>query len=103
MSESESFQPFLQDLLTLDCDIQTNLHQLLLITTRECLEAKSSEIKRSLKEFKKKLKEMKEFCDAYSSPGRLRSSNSGFYGSSFENSSPKGFYKFIIFSCPFYN
>ena len=44
MSESESFQPFLQDLLTLDCDIQTNLHQLLLITTRECLETKSSEI-----------------------------------------------------------
>ena len=100
MSESESFQPFLQDLLTIDCDIQTNLHQLLLVTTRECLEAKSSDIKRGLKEFKQRLKEMKEFCDSFSSSGnnsfigRLRSNESGLYGSSLENSSPKGSFNF---------
>ena len=58
-------QHYLQDLLTIDCDIQTNLQHLLLVTSRDALETKSYEIKRSLKEFKEKLNEMKDFCDSF--------------------------------------
>lgn len=103
MAES-SIQPYLQDLLTIDCDIQTNLHQLLLATTRECLDSKSTEIKRGLREFKLKLKEMKEFCDTYSSSsngfiGRFRSSDSDYFSSSMGSSSPKGIYFYYAKFC----
>ena len=54
---------YLKDLLTIDCDIQSNLQNLLLVTNRDGLEKRSNEIKRGLKEFKEKLKEMKDFCD----------------------------------------
>ena len=59
-------QGFLQDLLTIDCDIQTHLSNLALITSRDALEARSGEIKSGLKAFKAKLRDMKEFCDIYS-------------------------------------
>jgi hypothetical protein len=59
-------QGYLQDLLTIDCDIQTNLQHLALVKSRESLETKSTEIKQLLKDFKMKLNEMKEFCDIYS-------------------------------------
>jgi len=94
-----SIQPFLQDLLTIDCDLQTNLHQLLLSTTRESLDTKSHEIKRGLRDFKQKLNELKEFSDAYSSSisgssfiNRFRSNESEFSYSSASgsSSSPKG-------------
>ncbi len=66
-------QGYLQDLLTIDCEIQTNLQNLALVKTREALENKSNEIKQALSSFKQKLEEMKEFCDIYSS-----NENSGF-------------------------
>ncbi len=59
-------QVYLQDLLTIDCDIQNNLQNLILVSTREALESKSNEIKHGLRDFKDKLNEMKEFCDIYS-------------------------------------
>lgn len=87
-------QGYLQDLLTIDCDIQTNLQNLILISSREALEAKSNEIKLGLRDFKEKLKEMKEYCDIYSkneSTGFIsrfnRSSMSEY--SSMSSSSPK--------------
>jgi hypothetical protein len=102
MAES-SIQPFLQDLLTIDCDLQTNLHQLLLSTTRECLDTKSLEIKRGLRDFKQKLNEMKEFCDSYSTSssgvsfiGRFRSSQNDFYSTATGTSSPKGNFIFYL-------
>lgn len=58
-------QEFLQDLLTIDCNIQSNLQHLLVVNTRDSLEAKSAEIKQSLKEFKEKLNEMKDLCDSF--------------------------------------
>jgi len=58
-------QGYLQDLLTIDCDIQSNLQNLILVSTREALEAKSLDIKCGLRDFKEKLSEMKEFCDVY--------------------------------------
>ena len=57
------FQSYLQDLLTIDCELQVNLQQLALVTSRESLEVKSNEIKRGLREFKEKLNEIKDFCD----------------------------------------
>jgi hypothetical protein len=60
-------QNYLQDLLTIDCEIQINLQHLLLVTTREALESESNELKRSLKEFKNALNEMKDFCESYNS------------------------------------
>lgn len=58
-------QDFLQDLLTIDCNIQSNLQHLLVVTSRESLEAKSNEIKKGMKEFKEKLNEMKDMCDSF--------------------------------------
>jgi len=60
-------QDFLKDLLIVDCKIQTNLQNLLLVTNCDALEAKSLEIKSELKEFKDILSEMKDFCDSFSS------------------------------------
>ena len=87
-------QGYLQDLLTIDCDIQTNLQHLILVTSRETLEVKSSEIKNGLKNFKQKLKEMKEFCDMYSKNdgfiGRFnKPSEADYYASTVNSSSPK--------------
>ena len=96
---AETFQPYLQDLLTIDCDIQTNLHQLLLATTRECLDSKSSDIKIGLRDFKLKLKEMKEFCDTYSTSSnswKFRSTESDYFNSSLGSSSPKGIYTLVL-------
>jgi hypothetical protein len=56
-------QSYLQDLLTIDCEIQTNLQQLSVLNNRLSFELKSNEIKQSLKQFKEKLSEMKEFCE----------------------------------------
>lgn len=61
------FQAYLQDLLTIDCELQTNLQQLSLIKSRESLEQKSNEIKRSIRQFKEKLSEIKDFCDTIQS------------------------------------
>lgn len=89
-------QSYLQDLLRIDCDIQTNLQNLVLVTAREGLEAKSKEIKKGLKEFKEKLKELKEFCDIYSkneTGGFIsrfnRSDDIDYYSSTTSSSSPK--------------
>lgn len=87
-------QGYLQDLLTIDCDIQTNLQNLILVSSREALEAKSSEIKTGLKNFKQKLKEMKEFCDMYSTNdgfiGRFnKPREADYYASTVNSSSPK--------------
>lgn len=60
-------QHYLQDLLTIDCDIQTNLQSLLTVTSRHVLESSSSEIKSLIKEFKEKLDEMKDYCDSFNS------------------------------------
>lgn len=60
-------QDFLQDLLTIDCNIQSNLQNLLVATSREALESKSNEIKLGLKEFKEKLNEMKDLSDSFGS------------------------------------
>jgi hypothetical protein len=60
-------QNYLQELLAIDCDLQTNLQNLLLVSGREELDAKSGQIKRGLKSFKEKLKEMKDYCDLLSS------------------------------------
>ena len=68
-------QDFLQDLLTIDCNIQSNLQNLLVVSNRNALEAKSSEIKLGLKEFKEKLNEMKDMCDSFGYSSS--SSNSG--------------------------
>jgi hypothetical protein len=67
LERMNDIQHYLQDFLTIDCEIQTNLQQLLLVTTRDGLESKSAEIKRLLKEFKEKLNEMKDFCDSFNS------------------------------------
>jgi hypothetical protein len=61
------FQAYLQDLLTIDCELQTNLQQLSLIKSRESLEQKSNEIKKNLRQFKDKLSEIKDFCDTIQS------------------------------------
>lgn len=61
----KEIQDFLQDLLTIDCNIQSNLQHLLVVTSRQGLEAKSAEIKHGLKEFKEKLNEMKDMSDLY--------------------------------------
>lgn len=89
-------QGYLQDLLRIDCDIQTNLQNLALVSTREGLEAKSKDIKAGLKEFKDKLKELKEFCDIYSkneTGGFIsrfsRSDDIDYYSSTTSSSSPK--------------
>ena len=89
-------QSYLQDLLTIDCDIQTNLQHLLLVNSREGLESKSNEIKKCLREFKDKLKEMKDFCDIFSSDqnvsfiGRFnRSLDTSYYRSTTAFSSPR--------------
>lgn len=66
-------QNYLKDLLTIDCDLQKNLQHILLVTSRDALEAKSTEIKRGLKEFKEKLNEMKDYCDSF---GAIENSNS---------------------------
>jgi hypothetical protein len=68
-------QHYLQDFLTIDCEIQTNLQHLLHVTTREALEARSTEIKRLLREFKEKLNEMKDFCDSFNSSSSSSSSS----------------------------
>lgn len=62
-------QEFLQDLLTIDCNIQSNLQNLLVVTSRESLEAKSAEIKHGLKDFKEKLNEMKDMYDSFGGNG----------------------------------
>jgi hypothetical protein len=58
-------QDYLKDLLTIDCNLQTNLQHLLIVTSRDALESKSSEIKLGLKEYKEKLNEMKDYCDSF--------------------------------------
>jgi hypothetical protein len=89
-------QTYLQDLLRIDCDIQTNLQNLVLVSTREGLEAKSKEIKNGLKEFKDKLKDLKDLCDMYiknESGGFIsrfnRSDDIDYYSSTTSSSSPK--------------
>lgn len=62
-------QVYLKDLLTIDCDIQRNLQHVLLVTSRNALETKSTEIKRGLKDYKQKLNEMKDYCDSFNSIG----------------------------------
>jgi hypothetical protein len=56
-------QNYLQDLLTIDCNLQTKLQQLCLSQTRNNLEQKATEIKIYLKEYKQKLSEIKDFCN----------------------------------------
>jgi hypothetical protein len=68
-------QHYLQDFLTIDCEIQANLQQLLVVKSREALESKSGEIKRSLKEFKAKLNEMKDFCESFNTSESRYGSN----------------------------
>lgn len=57
------FQDFLKDLLTIDCAIETKLQELQVCSKREKLDLISNDIKEELRNYKEKLKEMKEFCD----------------------------------------
>ena len=66
-------QGYLQDLMTIDCEIQTNLQQMSSTTSRQELEAKSNEIKRDIREYKQKLNDMKEYCEIYN----LTNNNAG--------------------------
>jgi len=58
---------YLQELMTIDCELQTNLQSLALAKSRPALESQSTDIKHSIRQFKEKLKEAKDFCDSLNS------------------------------------
>ncbi|RNA45083.1 vesicle transport SEC20 [Brachionus plicatilis] len=76
-------QNYLNDLLTIDCEVQKNLQHLLLVASGDALEAKSNEIKRGIREFKEKLNEMKDFTESFNI------NESGSFLSKFTRSSPQ--------------
>ena len=55
-------QDYLKDLLTIDCEINSNLQQLSAIKSYSTLNQKSNEIKSLLKDYKQKLNEIKDVC-----------------------------------------
>ena len=85
----------LQDLLVIDCSIQNGLQSLLMATSRVNLESHSNSIKQNMREFKDKLKEMKEYCDAFTP-----NTNSGGLMSKLSRSSTKNEYSEMLNSSP---
>jgi uncharacterized protein YhaN len=85
----------LQDLLVIDCSIQNGFQSLLATTSRAGLDTHSNEIKQNIREFKDKLKEMKEYCDAFTP-----NTNSGGLMSKLSRSSAKNEYSEMLNSSP---
>lgn len=58
-------QNYLNDLLTIDCEIQKNLQHLLIVASEDALEKKSNDIKRGIRQFREKLNEMKDYTESF--------------------------------------
>lgn len=58
-------QNYLNDLLGIDCEIQKNLQDLLVVSSEDVLEKKANDIKRGIREFKEKLNEMKDYIESF--------------------------------------